>query len=190
MNFKTFIEKYRTQLKSYQLERREKYILMTGGVILFLFIVLQFIVDPYLNSRKKLQNSIHHYQNELVTIGELREQYLQLDQNRNTILSRIKKRSSNFSLFTFLEDKSKKAGVKKQVKFMKPSHTETDSNLDEHLVEMKLVDIQLKQLVNFLQLVESEKDVVFIKKISIQGDDKTPGIIDVTMQIITFSESK
>jgi general secretion pathway protein M len=60
--------------------------------------------------------------------------------------------------------------------------------LQESRVDLKLEKISLQQLVDFLQQVESADDVVVIKRISIQENSKEEGLLDVVMQIITFTK--
>ena len=95
-------------------------------------------------------------------------------------------RSPGFTLFTFLDKQVTKAQVKKQIKYMKPSTLEGNDNLGESMVEMKLQRTTLKDLVSFLLLVESEENVVSIRRISIQESGKEQGYLDVILQIRTF----
>ena len=69
---------------------------------------------------------------------------------------------------------------------MKPSTSEVDDILDETMVEMKLQQVTLEALVNFLRLVESEENVVFIRRLSIQESGDKQGYLDSIMQIVTF----
>ena len=73
---------------------------------------------------------------------------------------------------------------------MKPSSIEGEDTLNETMVEMKFQLISLEQLVGFLRLVESEKNVVFIKRISIQENGTEQGSLDAILQIVTFEEKQ
>ncbi len=63
---------------------------------------------------------------------------------------------------------------------------EGDEDLQESIVEMKLQQISLKQLVDFLKLIESPEKVVSVKRISIQESGKEKGLLEVILQIVTF----
>jgi general secretion pathway protein M len=54
------------------------------------------------------------------------------------------------------------------------------------MVEMKLKAVNLKQLVAFLERVESPENIVAIKRISIQENKKEEGTLDVIMQVISL----
>jgi general secretion pathway protein M len=52
---------------------------------------------------------------------------------------------------------------------------------------MKLQTITLKQLVDFLELVESPQNIVALKRISIQENKKEKGTLDVIMQVVSLN---
>ena len=69
---------------------------------------------------------------------------------------------------------------------MKPSSEEGEGNLREFMVEMKLQGVGLKQLVEFLLVIESEKDVVAVKRIAIQENGTRTGTLDAVLQVTTY----
>lgn len=178
-------------IQSYQLEKREKIVLFCGIIFISVFLITELLIQPYFNNRALLIRSIAQQQENLISIKQLQKQYLQQQRNQNTILLKLQQRSNDFSLFAFLEAQSKRAKIKKQIKYMKPSTIKTDDrhNLDQIIVEMKFIDISLRKLLYFLQLIESDKQIVFIKKITIHDTD-SPGLLDVTAQIATFNLKK
>jgi pyrimidine operon attenuation protein/uracil phosphoribosyltransferase len=104
------------------------------------------------------------------------------------IAERIAERPQGFTLFSFLEQQATIAKVKENVKYMEPSEEESEGILRTSVVEMKLVEISLVQLVDFLNLVESSVNVVSVGRIAIQENSQTDGFLDVVMQIQTFTE--
>jgi len=168
------------------LDQREKRVLLGGGIFLLCFFVLQLVILPLWQARSNLQTSIERKSQELEKIKELKSEYQQLKLQEGGIEARIAKRPAGFTLFTFLDKQATKAQVKKQIKYMKPSTEEGDGNLQESMVEMKLQKIALKSLVSYIRLVESEKNVVSIRRISIQDSGNEQGFLDVILQITTF----
>ena len=69
---------------------------------------------------------------------------------------------------------------------MKPSSEEGEGDLREFMVEMKLQGVGLKQLVEFLLAIESEKDVVSVKRIAIQKNGTEGGRLDAVLQVATY----
>jgi hypothetical protein len=70
---------------------------------------------------------------------------------------------------------------------MKPS-TVVGDELNEAMVEMKLQQITLNDLVGFLRLVESDENVVFIRRFSVQESGDKQGYFDSILQIVTFEK--
>lgn len=168
------------------LNTREKAVVLGGLVFIVGFMVLQLAVIPFFDARTHLLQSIDRKAKELTTIKELQQEYLGLKKEQGTIQARIQQRDAGFTLFTFLDQQAEKAQVKKQIKYMKPSTTEGESNFVETMVEIKLEQITLEALVGFLRLVESDKNVVFIRRISIQESGNNLGYLDSILQIVTF----
>jgi len=88
--------------------------------------------------------------------------------------------------FSFLEQAAGKARVKGHIKYMKPSASRSNGRFKESMVEMKLDKISLKQLVDYLYLIESPENVVSIKRISIKDSKSAPGYLDSVMQVLTI----
>lgn len=168
------------------LDAREKRVLLGGCVFILCFAVLQLVILPFWNSRANIETSIERKRGELIKIKQLQKEYQQLKEQEGGIQARIKQRPTGFTLFTFLDKQAAKAQVKKQIKYMKPSIQEGDDNLNESMVEIKLQRTTLKDIVAFILLVESEENVVSIRRISIQENGKEQGYLDVILQIITF----
>jgi len=172
------------------LDTREKFIL--GGGLLFVvsFLVFQLVIVPFWEARNNLEKSIGRKKLELIKIRELQSEYLSLKSEEGTIQARIYERDAGFTLFTFLDQQAEKSQVKKQIKYMKPSSVEGAEALNEAMVEMKLQKVTLEALVEFLKLIESEKNVVFVRRISIQESGDGQGYLDVILQIVTFEEKE
>ena len=168
------------------LNSREKMVLGGGVAFVLGFLVLQLVILPFIDARSNLQKSIIRKEQELVDIKHLQQEHLALKKEEGSIQARIHQRGGGFTLFTFLDRQADKAKVKKQIQYMKPSTSEGDDVLDETMVEMKLQQVTLEALVNFLRLVESEKNVVFIRRLSIQESGDKQGYLDSIMQIVTF----
>ena len=70
---------------------------------------------------------------------------------------------------------------------MKPSkRVQKNSPYKISRVEMKLEAITLEQLANYLHGVETSKNMVDIKKISISKKDKKEGLLTAVLQVETI----
>jgi general secretion pathway protein M len=170
-----------------KMDRREKLVLFGGIGFVFCFLLLQLVIFPVIDARSKLEKSIAKEKQNLIEIKALQQEYRTLKSEEGTIQAKINERGSGFTLFTFLDQQANEARVKKQIKYMKPSTIEGEK-LNEAMVEIKLQKIPLPDLVNFLRLVESEKNVVLIRRFTLQESGDAQGYFDSILQIVTFEK--
>lgn len=172
-----------------KISARDKKVLIIGGVFLLFFLIVQFGIFPLMDNRDRLRRSIAAREKAVIEMNELQTRYRQLHSKANSLLDQLVGRQDDFSLFSFLEQMAAKSDVKPNITYMKPSETADDGPFKEILVEMKLQAITLKQLVDFLQLVESPENVVALKKISIQENKKEDATLDVIMQVVSLDRN-
>lgn len=170
-----------------RLSSRERWMLLGALVFITGFVVFQFMLVPYFDAKENITKSIAKREADLIKIKQLSTEYLALKADEGNIQARLDKRDRKFTLFTFSDEQAGKAGVKKQIQYMKPSIIEGDEQFNESVVEIKLEKITLKALVEFLLLIESKENVVFIKRMSIQESGEGKGHLDSILQLATFS---
>lgn len=69
---------------------------------------------------------------------------------------------------------------------MRPSTSKPkDSPYEISQVEMKLQSITMEQLTTYLHKVETSKDIVFVKRLSVSKDSKQEGFINAVLQVET-----
>jgi general secretion pathway protein M len=70
---------------------------------------------------------------------------------------------------------------------MKPSSTNLKgSPYSLSIVEMKINNLTMEQLVNFLQGVETSQDMIWVKRVSLAKGEKEGQLIDAVLQVETF----
>ncbi len=168
------------------LTQKDRRVLVVGISALALFLLVQFVLFPLLDKRKRLNRGISIRQKGLIEMQEMQSRYKQLSLQSNTLEQRVSKRSGEFGLFSFLEKMAAEAEVKENIAYMKPSDATGDGVLQQSMVEMKLKAINLKQLVALLERIESPEKIVELKRISIQENKKQEGTLDVIMQVISL----
>ena len=186
--FRNAIQKALGKTGFNKLEKREQRVVVAGAIILVCFALFYLTVSPLLQARQQTQKALIQKKEDIKKIRQLQEEYRQLQNQAVNIQNRLQKRSPSFTLFSFIEERATKAKVKQQINSMTPSTSEGEGPLQESRVDLKLEKISLQQLVDFLQQIESKDDVVAIKRISIQENSKEEGLLDVVMQIITFTK--
>ena len=170
-----------------KLNKRERYIIMLGVGVAFIIIVAQFIVEPVLNRTEQRKRKLQTKAMMLEQMRQWQAEYDALTQKANFSKSRFRNRPRGFNLFSFMDRLAKESGVKDRIIYMKPTKkVQKNSPYKLSQVEMKLEAITLEQLTNYLYGIETSKNMVDIKKISISKKDKKQGLITAVMQVETF----
>jgi general secretion pathway protein M len=178
-----FIKKY---LNLKKLNRREKYIIYAAGCLVGLLIIVQLVVTPFFENRKQMQRSLQTKKVEFEEMRRLQAEHQVLQEKSQLSKVRFGKREKGFTLFSFLDQLAGQAGIKDRISYMKPSKTvQKNSNYKISRVEMKLDDITLEQLTKYLYGVETSKNMVMVKKVSISKQEKKQGLINVILQVET-----
>ncbi|QTA93227.1 type II secretion system protein GspM [Desulfonema magnum] len=170
-----------------KLNKREKYTVFAGGAFVCLFILLQFIVFPFMEKKERLERNLLSKTKTLEEMRALQSEYNVLTKQAELSKIRFARKKKGFTLFSFLDRLAGEAGIKDNIAYMKPSKSDKkDSPFKLSLVEMKLQGINLKQLTPYLHKIETSENSVFIRKISITKKGKEKGFINAVLQVETF----
>ena len=171
-----------------QLAKREKYLVALAVIVIVSALVIQFAIMPFVEKKERYSENVTVMQKKLQEMVSLRQEYLALQKDSDLLGQRLASRTTSFTLFSFLEKAAGEAGVKENIKYMKPSASSGQGPFKESLVEMKLERITLGQMVGYLQLIESPAELVSIKRISIQSNKKETQYLDAILQVLTFTK--
>jgi len=169
-----------------KLTRREKYSIYAASGIICLFVLIQFIVFPTVDKREHLKRTLQVKTKILEEMIALKSEYDAI--NKKTDLSKVHfaRREKGFTLFSFLDKLTGEAGIKDHITYMKPSTSvQKNSPYKISKVEMKLQGLTLQQLTSYLHMVETSKNMVRIKRLSISKTGKQEGFIDAVLQVET-----
>ena len=169
--------------------KREKYAVyaLTGAILLF--ILIQFIVFPSIDKRKRLKRTLQVKEDVLLEMISLKSNYEAIEKRTNLAKLRFENREKGFTLFSFLDKLTGKARIKEYVTYMKPSTTvQKNNSLKISQVEMKFKGLTLKQLTTYLHMVETSKNMVYIKGLSISKTGKQEGFVDAVLQVETVEK--
>ncbi len=172
--------------KFYRLNKRERYAILAGISIAVIFLVIQFVVEPILNRTDQKKRALQTKVMMLEQMHQWQAEYNVLTRKANVSKSRFRNRPRGFTLYSFMDRLAKKSNVKDRIIYMKPTKkVQKNSPYKLSQVEMKLEAITLEQLTNYLYSVETSKNMVEIKKISISKKDKKQGLITAVLQAET-----
>ncbi len=168
------------------MNKREKISVSIACALLVVFLLFQFLISPFLEKKKLLERQLAVKTEILADMNNLKAEYETILNNNKNLKKIYSKRNKNFSLFAFLERLAGTAGVKTNIAYMKPSTTmDKKSKIKFSIVEMKFKAIRTSQLIKYLHMVETSKDVVFVKRLSITRDGKNKNSISAVLHVET-----
>jgi general secretion pathway protein M len=169
-----------------QLTKSQKYTLISGLVFVAAALLVQFAVFPYFDARQKVIGAIAGSEKTLRELANLGAEYGVLRQRSEEIRRVIERRPPGFTLFSYLEKRAGDAGVKTNIKSINPLKSAPEGAYEETAVEMRLDKLTMKQLTDFLYLVESREDLVRIRKMSVGKMKESPEYMSVLIQVFTY----
>lgn len=169
-----------------QLTRSQKYTVTAGLVFVSAVLLIQFAVAPYIEARRKVRSAIVAGEKSLRELSVLGAEYGVLRQRSEKIRRSIERRPPGFALFSYLEKKAGEAAVKTNVRSMNPLKPSPAGVYEETAVEIKLDKVTMKQLVDFLYLVESPEEMVRIRRASVHKMKESPEYLSVLIQVFTY----
>jgi len=169
-----------------KLTRREKYSICVALSTIGLFVLFQFVIFPHMDKRKRLERAVQVKTQILAEITALKSEYDAIQKKNDQSSTRFRKREKDFTLFSFLDKLSGRAGIKENITYMKPSTTvQKNSPYKISQVEMKLQGLTLQQLTAYLHMIETSRNMIYINKLSILKTGKEKGFVDAVLQVET-----
>jgi len=169
-----------------KMNKRERYAIVLAAGVIGIFLLVSLIVEPFLSNTDKLKKSLGDKAVVLEQMRQLQSEYGTLTQKAEVSKALFSRRQKGFKLFSFMDQLAGEAGIKDQIIYMKPTtKIQRDSPYKISRVEMKLDGITLNQLTTYLHKVETSKNMVDVKRISISKKDKKQRLLTAVLQVET-----
>jgi general secretion pathway protein M len=169
-----------------QLTKSQKDMVKGGLIFVGAVLLIQFAVVPYFDARWNVRNAIAASEKSLRELGVLGAEYDVLSRRSEDIRRMSAKRPPDFALFSYLEKRAGDAGVKANIRSMNPLKSSPSGAYEETAVEMKMDKLTMKQLTDFLYLVESKEEMIRVGKISIVKMKESPEYLSLLIQVSTY----
>lgn len=170
-----------------KLSKRERTAIWTGIAFIGLFVLFRLVVFPFVDEKERLQRTLKINNEQLAEMRALKSEYEALKKNASTSRFRFEKRSRGFTLFSFLDQLAGEVGIKENIAYMKPSTTaQKESAYKISLVEMKLTGVTMEQMTQYLYKIETSKNMVSIKRLSLTKPDESQQRLNAVLQVQTL----
>lgn len=170
-----------------ELSKREINVLICGAAFILLFLVSEFVVFPFFDKRDNLERILAEKQIALEEMLLEQGRYQSLSNRFDTKKEALINREKQFSLFPFLDSQAEKSGVKENVAYMKPfTKLIENSAYKVASVKIKLSAVYLKELIDFVYLIETSRNAVTITSLSLSKTGKEKIKLDAVIEAETL----
>jgi general secretion pathway protein M len=169
-----------------QLTTSQRRTVAAGLVLVGVVLLVQFIIAPYIDARQKIRSAIAASEKALREMTTLGAEYGILRQRSEEIQRASERRPPGFTLFSYLERRAGDAGVKTNIRSLTPLTLAPTGAYDETAVEMKLDKLTMKQLTDFLYLLESPEEMIRVRRISVVKMKESPEYMSALIQVFTY----
>jgi type II secretory pathway component PulM len=171
------------------LKRNEILILSLGAVVVLAMVYYLFVISPAISKEKSLKRSIQRTEKDLAEMTALKKKWDRLKRSQLEAEKTLVQRGRRFTLLSFLEGISREVGIDDNIQYMKPlSFPEETGELKETGMEIKLEDVDLAQLVEYLHKIEYSGKLLNIRRIKVQrmSSDAGPSLLRAILQVNTY----
>lgn len=169
-----------------QLTNSQKRTVLAGLAFAGIVLLVQFMVVPYIEARQKIRGAIVASEKSLQELNALGAEYRVLRQRSEDIRQASERRPPGFTLFSYLEKRAGDAAVKANMRSLSPLTLASTGAYEEIAVEMKLDKLTMKQLTDFLYLVESPEEMIRVRRISVTKMKENPEYLSALVQVFTY----
>jgi hypothetical protein len=134
-----------------------------------------------------IARSIAAKQDAMERLAERKNYYDIIHAELETKRNLLKQRSPEFSLVSFLSQLAEEAGIQEQIQQIQPSRVpSSDRSLQWSMVDMKLRAVPLRQLVDWIERIETSGLLISVSSAVLTISETSPDRIDLTIQVQTL----
>ncbi len=172
----------------HHMSRRERTLVLAGGVVLGLSLLFVLIVDPLLDNLDRLERQAMRKQKDLTELALLGQSYLAKRDHLSTIESRMPHAESRFSLLTFIEEAATTTQVREHITGMQPHVQSLAQGYQETAVDLRLENVQLPELLALLAAIDQAPYDLHVRHLQIRPKFDNPVNLDATVRVLSYAK--
>lgn len=161
-----------------KLEPRDKKALLIGGPIAAAIVLYVFVLSPFLSDLSQKRDAIPTKERQLAEIKQLRDEYVEIQRQLQAAQEAASKRGP---LLTEIENLTKRANLNTRIVSLKPQQGARSDGFTESIVEVKLDNITLYDVVNYVYLLETA--TLRVRKLSFKPRYDNPKLLNATLLV-------
>ncbi len=152
--------------------------LIFGGIAAVVIVLYALVLSPIMSDLSRKRELIPKKEKDLVEIKELKAQYLEIQQQLQAAQAAAAKRGP---LLTDIENITKRTNLSSKIVSLKPQAGIQAEGFKESIVEVKLENVTLYDLVNYVY--QLEKDTLRIRKLQFKPRYDNPKLLNSTILV-------
>jgi len=161
-----------------KLESRDKNTLIVGAIAALIILLYAFVVSPLTTDLARKRELIPKKERDLAEMRVLKDLYHEMQQRLQQAQATAAKRGP---LLTEIENLTKRANLNSKMVSLKPQAGVQTEAFKESIVEIRLDNITLYDIVNYVYLLE--KDGLRIKKLNFKPRYDNPKLLNSTILV-------
>ncbi len=161
-----------------KLEERDKKFLIYGGIIAAAIVLYAFVIAPLSADLSRKRDLIPKKEKDLTEMRVLKDQYLDMQRRLQQAQAAAAQRGP---LLTEIENITKRANLGSKIVSLKPQAGVQTGSFKESIVEIKLDNITLYDVVSFVNMLE--KATLRIRKLYFKPRFDNPKLLNATILV-------
>lgn len=151
-----------------RLAPRERLMVGVLGVFVVGISIYSFVWEPLQESREMLVRRIEKTEANMGAIQRDRDEYFQLMRRIEANQASISKEDPTFNLFSYLQKTVTQAVSRDRITSMNPTTQDVGNEYEKELVEIKLSQVNLQQLIDILFRIEKGDHPLRFSRLSVK----------------------
>ena len=151
---------------------------MFGGIAAAVILLYAFVIAPLSTDLSRKRDMIPMKEKDLADIRVLKDQYLDMQRRLQEVQASAAKRGP---LLTEIENITKRTNLGGKIVSLKPQAGVQTANFKESIVEIKLENVTLYDIVNYVN--QLEKATLRIRKLYFKPRFDNPKLLNSTIQV-------
>jgi general secretion pathway protein M len=177
------------QERWHHMSKRERMLVLAGGIVLGLSLLFVLIMDPLLDKLDRLERQASRKQKDLAELVLLSQDYLAKRDRLAKVESRMPASDSHFSLLTFMEEAATTAQVRERITSMQPQVQTLSQGYEETAVDLRLEDVQLPEVLALLVAIDQAPYDLQVRHLQMRPKFDNPVNMDATIRIVSYAKS-
>ncbi len=158
------------------LEERDKKVLIFGGTAAVVILLYALVLSPLLADLSQKRELMPKKEKDVMEMKALRTQYTEIQKQLQQVQAEAAKHGP---ILTEIENITKRANLSSKIVSLKPQAGVQTEGFKENIVEIKLENITLYDIVNYVYMLE--KDTLRIRKLQFKPRYDNPKLINATI---------